>query len=251
MGKYEETEVVRRRPASRAPWLLLLLVLLVGGGAVYWLREQLENQTKKTAQAERTIAMKQKTLEETAKARAETESRVGELQNEITELIVANEELKSTSSKIEDQLKQEIARGDIRLSQVEGKLQVELVDKILFDSGDAAISKRGEGVLARVGQVLATITDKQIQVSGHTDNTPISEKLTAQFPTNWELSVARATNVVRFLGEKGGVPESMLSIAGYGPHKPVASNGTPKGRARNRRIEILLTPRIEAVIARK
>ena len=103
-------------------------------------------------------------------------------------------------------MKDEIAKGDIRLSQSGGKLRVDLVDKILFDSGEAVISKRGEGVLARVGAVLATIDDKQIQVSGHTDSNPISEKLAAQFPTNWELSVARAINVVRFLEEKASVP---------------------------------------------
>ena len=103
-------------------------------------------------------------------------------------------------------MKDEIAKGDIQLSQSGGKLRVDLVDKILFDSGEAVISKRGEGVLARVGAVLATMDDKQIQVSGHTDSNPISEKLAAQFPTNWELSVTRAVNVVRFLEEKANVP---------------------------------------------
>lgn len=117
-----------------------------------------------------------------------------------------------------------------------------LVDKILFDSGEAAISKRGEEVLARVGAVLAAIDDKQIQVSGHTDRTPISDKLTGQFPTNWELSTARAINVVRFLSEKASVPPQRLVASGYGEYHPIANNKTAAGRARNRRIEILLTP---------
>jgi len=123
-----------------------------------------------------------------------------------------------------------------------GRLRVGLVDKILFDSGAAAVSKRGEEVLARVGAVLATIDDKQIQVSGHTDKTPISGKLASQFPSNWELSTARATNVVRFLSEKANVPPQRLVASGYAEYHPIASNKTAAGRARNRRIEILLTP---------
>jgi len=83
---------------------------------------------------------------------------------------------------------------------------------------------------------------KQIQVSGHTDSNPISEKLAPQFPTNWELSVTRAVNVVRFLEEKANVPARNLIATGYGQYHPIASNKSAAGRARNRRIEILLTP---------
>src|SRR6185312_4221537 len=124
---------------------------------------------------------------------------------------------------------------------------MDLVDKVLFDSGEATISTRGAEVLQRVATVLASIDDKQIQVSGHTDDSPISPRLTAQFPTNWELSTARATNVVRFLSEKGGVPGKRLVASGYGPYQPIASNNNAAGRARNRRIEILLTPLLESV----
>ena len=152
------------------------------------------------------------------------------------------EQLKGTYDKLEEKMKDEIAKGDISLSQDGGRLRVGLVDKILFDSGEAAVSKRGEDVLAKVGGVLASIDDKQIQVSGHTDRTPISDKLTAQFPTNWELSTARAINVVRFLSEKANVPPERLVASGYSEYHPIANNKTAAGRAKNRRIEILLTP---------
>jgi chemotaxis protein MotB len=155
------------------------------------------------------------------------------------------EQLKGTYDKLEDKMKDEIAKGDIRLSQSGGKLRVDLVDKILFDSGEAVISKRGEGVLSRVGAVLAAMDDKQIQVSGHTDSNPISDKLAPQFPTNWELSVSRAVNVVRFLEEKASVPAKNLTATGYGQYHPIASNKSAAGRARNRRIEILLTPSLD------
>jgi chemotaxis protein MotB len=100
-------------------------------------------------------------------------------------------------------------------------------------------------VLARVGAVLAQIDDKQIQVSGHTDNLPLGEKLTATFPTNWELSAARAVTVVRFLSEKAGVPPQRMVASGYGEWSPIATNKSGSGRARNRRIEILLTPTLD------
>jgi chemotaxis protein MotB len=151
-------------------------------------------------------------------------------------------QLKGTYDQIQEKMKAEIAHGEVRLEQSGGKLRVDLVDKVLFDSGEAQISKRGEEVLARVAEVLAVMPDQQIQVSGHTDRTPITSKLVAQYPTNWELSVARATNVVRFLAEKANLPPQRLVASGYGEYKPVASNKTPAGRARNRRIEILLTP---------
>jgi chemotaxis protein MotB len=118
---------------------------------------------------------------------------------------------------------------------------VDLVDKILFDSGSAELSARGKEVLARMGAVLGKVDDKQVQVSGHTDNVPIAEK----FPSNWELSVTRAVNVVRFLSETAKVPPKRLMAAGFGSHQPVASNGSPAGRARNRRIEILLIPLLQ------
>jgi chemotaxis protein MotB len=121
------------------------------------------------------------------------------------------------------------------------------VDKILFDSGQADLSTRGQEVLGRLGTVLSKIDDKQIQVSGHTDDSPIADpKLAEKFPSNWELSVARAVNVVRFLTDKGQVPSGRLVAAGYGQFHPIATNANPSGRARNRRIEILLTPTLAA-----
>jgi chemotaxis protein MotB len=154
--------------------------------------------------------------------------------------------LKATYTDLEEKMKAEIAEGEIRLSQAEGRIQVDLVDKILFDSGEAKLSERGAEVLTRLGGVLVGVEGRSIQVSGHTDDSPPSQRLAATFPTNWELSVARAVNVVRFLQEKAKVPERRLVAAGYGDTHPVASNASPKGRARNRRIEILLIPELPA-----
>ena len=150
--------------------------------------------------------------------------------------------LKATFDSLQDKLQAEIKKGEIHLTQTNGRIQVDLVDKVLFDSGKAELSGRGVEVLTRVAGVLSQVDDKLIQVSGHTDDSPIVNELKSTFPTNWELSAARAVNVVRFLSEKGGVPGKRLVAAGHGEFQPVASNATPKGRAQNRRIEILLLP---------
>ncbi len=249
-----DTDVARAlRPPSKAPWMLVGLMLAAGGFAGFRFYQELQK-TKGEARAATDKAAAD--VAAATAAQKELTDKVEKLEGEKTELANAKEELskeveaksgelaelKGTYDKLEAQMKDEIARGDISLSQDGGRLRVGLVDKILFDSGEAAISKRGEEVLARVGAVLATIDDKQIQVSGHTDRTPISEKLAPQFPTNWELSTARAINVVRFLSEKASVPPQRLVASGYSEYHPIANNKTAAGRAKNRRIEILLTP---------
>lgn len=254
-------ETMRRIRGSKTPWIILAIVTLASVGAIYWLRGQLQLADARAAAAETASVQLQRQHDALTRARTDLEKRVAELEHETADLTALNNRLSSdvqskdeelaklkvTYDALEQKMKAEIGAGDIRLTNVGGRLQVDLVDKILFDSGDATISKRGEEVLSRVGQVLATIRDKQIQVSGHTDTQRISEKIAAQFPTNWELSVARATNVTRFLQEKAGVPSPLLVASGYGEFHPVASNATPQGRARNRRIEILLTPIIQPV----
>jgi chemotaxis protein MotB len=254
-----EQPVPSLRPSSSGsagPWLLLVLTLAAAGAGAYWLNQDRQHArsdaaaaTLKAAEAagqQKELAQKVETLEAEKGAletdKASLTAAKAELSKDVEAKAGELAQLKGTYDKLEEKMKDEIAKGDISLSQDGGKLRVGLVDKILFDSGEAQISKRGESVLGRVGAVLASIDDKQIQVSGHTDKTPISEKLAPQFPTNWELSTARATNVVRFLSEKAGVPPERLVASGYGEHHPVASNKTPAGRARNRRIEILLTP---------
>jgi chemotaxis protein MotB len=243
------------RPPSRAPWVLFVLTLAGAGGGGAYLYDELGKSKAAEAEAKtHAAAAEAKRAELVPKA-----EKAEKLEAENAELVTAKEtlsrsveaktgeleQLKGTTDKLQERLKAEIATGDIRLTESGGKLRVDLVDKILFDSGEAQISKRGEGVLARLGAVLANVDvsgDKQIQVSGHTDNLPLGEKLTATFPTNWELSTARAVNVVRFLAEKASVPPQRLVASGYGEWNPIANNKSTAGRARNRRIEILLTP---------
>ncbi|MBI5855161.1 MAG: OmpA family protein [Nitrospirae bacterium] len=151
--------------------------------------------------------------------------------------------LTRTREDLDRALQSEISKGDIRIKQVRDRLTINMVDRVLFDSGQAQVEPAGLKVLKQVSDVLKKVTDKQIRIEGHTDNVPIGPRIKERFPTNWELSTARATSVVRYLIEEGGVDRSSLSAVGYSDTKPVLSNETEDGRQANRRIEIVLYPK--------
>jgi len=125
---------------------------------------------------------------------------------------------------------------------------VKIVDRIIFPSGETDLSENGMKVLTKVGGILKQTRDKRIKVEGHTDNVPIHPNLKSRFDSNWELSVTRATNVVRFLTEEVGVNAGSLEASGFGEHRPIATNKTRRGRAKNRRIEIRLLPQNEDIL---
>jgi len=182
----------------------------------------------------------------------ENKYKIDELENEVARLseekAKAIEEkeramahMTNTYESLVGELKQEIKEGEIQITQLRDKLTVNMVDKILFDSGSAAIKSKGQKVLNRVADILKGVTDRQIKVEGHTDNVPISTALADRFSTNWELSTARATTVVRYLQGRGINP-SLLSAEGFSEYRPVAPNDTLENRSKNRRIEIVLVP---------
>lgn len=168
------------------------------------------------------------------------------LQRENAGLARAKEEqVQKVSSTYEDlleKMKVEIAQGQVTISQLKGKLSVTMVDAILFDSGRAEVKQGGLAVLKKVVAILKNVKDKTIRIEGYTDNVPISSSLARRYPTNWELSAARAINVTRYLQEQGIDPVQLAAVA-HGEWEPVADNATPEGRAKNRRIEINLVER--------
>ena len=153
------------------------------------------------------------------------------------------ERLTRTQQELSKSLQAEIERGDITIKQVRDRLTINMVEKVLFNSGQAQVKPAGLKVLTQVSDVLKNVTDKQIRIEGHTDNVPIGVKIRDKFPTNWELSTARATTVVRFFIDRGGVSRESLEAVGFADTRPVASNDTEAGRTENRRIEIVLYPR--------
>jgi chemotaxis protein MotB len=139
-------------------------------------------------------------------------------------------------------LQSEIADKVIALDRAHERLTLTIVDRVLFPSGQAELTPEGRQVMARVGQALASASDRGILVEGHTDDVPIGPELRERFPSNWELSAARATEVVRFLVERGGIAAERLRAVGRADTEPAASNASEEGRRQNRRIEIILLP---------
>jgi chemotaxis protein MotB len=138
------------------------------------------------------------------------------------------------------QLQTEIKADQVRIKQLQGQLTVTLIDEILFASGSAEMHAQGRSTLEKIVGTLQSVPDKRVVVRGYTDNEPIGPALRARYPSNWELSTARSSDIVRFLQAKGIDPKR-LEAAGYGEYQPIAPNTTPAGRKENRRIEIVLT----------
>jgi chemotaxis protein MotB len=152
------------------------------------------------------------------------------------------QKVSSTYESLLEKMKSEISKGQVTISELKGKLTVNMVDSILFDSGKAEVKKGGLEILGKVISILKDVNDKSIRIEGHTDNVPISRALAQRYPTNWELSAARAINVARHLQDQG-IDPGQLSAVAYGEWKPVATNDTAEGKAKNRRIEIILVPK--------
>ncbi len=172
----------------------------------------------------------------TLKQELEKRKLVIQLQGKVIQL------LDDTKKTIETSLKDQIAAQEIEVVEVDDKLKVIFVDKILFDSGSVEINPRGKELLMIMAGSMKDSKDQNIIVEGHTDNVPLSAALRKRFPSNWELSTARAATVARFFQEEGGIPAQKLSARGYSFFRPVASNETAEGRHQNRRIEIILSP---------
>jgi chemotaxis protein MotB len=145
---------------------------------------------------------------------------------------------------LESRLKEELHRGDAFLDESNGRLRVELAERLLFEPGQPTLTPRGAEVLARVGAVLAPLTDHTVQVAAHTDEGPTPGALlgTASPATSWELSAARAVAVVRTLVDTAHLPPERLAATGHASYRPLVPPDGPGSRLRNRRVELLLAP---------
>ncbi len=150
--------------------------------------------------------------------------------------------LDDTKKTIESSLKYQMAAKDIEVIETSNQVKMILVDKILFASGSVDISEEGKALLMIIAKSIRDSKSQNIIVEGHTDDRPISGRLKNRFVSNWELSAARASAVVRFLEQTGNLPARYFSVHAYSLHRPLASNETEEGRSQNRRIEIILAP---------
>ncbi|MEW6008570.1 MAG: OmpA family protein [Candidatus Omnitrophota bacterium] len=169
------------------------------------------------------------------KGRRSDVQRIRELESKLAELEKARTALERSLSK-------EIADKQVSLEMAEKGLVVTFLAEILFDSGKAKIKKEAMPILDKVVNVVETVVpDLSIGVEGHTDNQPIKY---SGWKSNWELSTARATSVIHYFIDEKGVEPSRLAAVGYGEFKPVTSNDTSEGRRKNRRVEIVIMPKI-------
>ena len=172
--------------------------------------------------------------------------KISELEQKITNITAEKEEklkeVSKTYGSMIEKMKAEIEEGQVTITELKGKLTVNMLDAVLFDLGKSEIRPEGLVVLQKVIDVLKEVEDKVIRVEGHTDNLKIHGVLAQKYPTNWELSAARAVNVAKYLQEQG-IDPNILSATAFSEYKPVASNDTKEGRSQNRRIEIVLLPK--------
>ncbi len=169
------------------------------------------------------------------------ETRLAETETSTIKKIHDAQEITEARENLIRELQKEIDAGHVKISQMNDQLSVQIIDKILFSTGSDRVNPEGKILLKKLSHSLKKI-QKTIRIEGHTDNVPIRGLLAGKYPTNWELSTGRATQVVRYLLSQGVNPKHLLAV-GMGQHTPLASNETSQGRQENRRIEVVISPK--------
>jgi chemotaxis protein MotB len=228
---------------------VISIILAIGLAVTSWLLY--DSMTRARDEINHLTNVKDDLLVKTNNLEREKAALEQELEDRMTSMSREKEDeiqrVQATYDTLVADLKAEIEQGQVTITQLADRLSVSMVDRILFPSGEAAITPDGLKVLERVGKVLKNTERKIIRVEGHTDTVPISAKLLDTFPTNWELSAARATNVVRFLQDHVGISPKRLEAVGLSEYHPVATNTTAQGRSQNRRIELSVLPDVAAL----
>jgi chemotaxis protein MotB len=188
-------------------------------------------------------------LQEELQALNENKEHIAQLQGEVQALREQSNaaasgvrDLKSTCSALISELKEEIEKEEVSVIESGGEISVNLIDRILFDFGSASITPEGREILNRVGKILKESKAARIRIAGHTDSVPIALEYQYLFPSNWELSAARAAAVARYFQNQIGIDPERMQVVGHAFNDPIANNETSEGRAKNRRVEIILTP---------
>ena len=219
---------------------VIAVVVLLGVGVLSFsaknrelMRQQAaaEEAEKLSAKAKSDIAEREAENAALKEKLSQADARIGELQQERDWTV-------QSRNSLENEMRAALESKDVTISRLQGRLTVNILDRVLFDSGEAQLRTEGESVLRKVGGFLTQHPALKVHVIGHTDNVPIKAAARGRFPSNWELSSARANAAVRFLCEQGGVDPRRLGAVGYGEFRPIADNTTAEGRARNRRIAI-------------
>lgn len=217
-------------------WIIasvLSVLVMVGLGALSMRKQHVEIE-----RVQHSYDGAQKTIEQLTAMLSELSNKLDVAEATIRHLNEESHEAEKTQATLESEMRKALESKDVTISELKGKLTINILDQVLFDSGEAELKSEGQKVLEKLASVLSSHTNRQVHVIGHTDDVPIRRK----FASNWELSTARATAAVRFLQEKANVDPRRLGAVGYGEYHPIAPNTTAEGRAKNRRIEVVILP---------
>ena len=195
---------------------------------------QLEEDLQQLEARLRHVERLKKELEQVRAARESQEAKLAKVRREVQ---TVGKEIDRITKALEEKFGKSLV-----VTQHQDRLVLTMLGQVLFESGKAQLTPLGLDIMKQVGEVLATLPNKNIQVEGHTDNNPIYGRLQQQYPTNWELSTARATTVLRFLIEQTGMNPTDFAATGYADTRPAVSNDSKEGQAQNRRVEIVLYP---------
>ena len=214
---------------------MLLLASFLPGCCGKYLRE-IEDQ-------EKLLSVKQSTI-------YELETKEKELQAKLTQNDALTKQLQAMlreDDALMNKLQEEIGtledNNKILVQRIKDKLFITLPNAIVFSSGSANLSDQGFKTLKTICQVLEKYPDRPVCIEGHTDNDPIALASEEKYATNWELSIARAIQVMNYMVGRFKIKQELLSVKGHGPFKPIASNATAEGRAENRRVVIAVSPK--------
>lgn len=173
---------------------------------------------------------------------AKLNDQLAAMQKQVEDLEQQKMAVTQTAKSLEDEMRMAMESKDVTISKLQGRLTVSILDRVMFDSGAAELNPAGEAVMRKMAAFMASHPTLKIHVIGHTDNIPIRPEARSRFASNWELSSSRALAAVHFLTEHAGMDARRVGAVGYGEFRPVADNSTAEGRAKNRRIEIVILP---------
>ena len=214
---------------------MLLFTSFLPGCCGKYIRE-IENQ-------EKLLSVKQSTIYELDTKQKELQAEL--IQNDalMKQLQAKLRENDALMNKLQKEIETLEDNNKILVQRIRDKLFITLPNAVLFSSGSANLSERGFKTLKTICQVLEKYPDRVICIEGHTDDVLIAPASKEKYATNWELSIARAIQVMNYMVGHFKIKQELLSVKGHGPFKPIASNATPEGRAENRRVVIAVSPK--------
>ena len=226
---------------SKLGWLVaLILGLMLIGALVLWTSSRVDRAEISALRGK--LEKSASDLEAAEVENRKAQDQISALKSEVASLEKEKEAESQMGKVLENEMRADLESKDVTISNLKGKLTVNILDRIMFDSGEASLKPDGQAVMQKVAAILAKHPDLKIHVIGHTDNVPIRPAARARFASNWELSSARALAAVHFLSEQAGVDARRMGAVGYGEFRPIADNSTADGRAKNRRIAIAILP---------